>query len=392
MAEWDSLLDRLTELPRENGTAALHESARWLEETLRGVGVADVRLVDYLALPYGLRLAGVVVLLSLLLYARWMRQGRALAAAVLVAASSAAVLADLDAKVPVFSWVGAQTQPHVIARIPAAEAPVARLILSAHFDTKTDLFDHVERAPVDLLALPMTLLFLAGALAAWRAPRARRLSGLLRGTARVATIAAPLYGIASFLVFSAGAFVPARSPGAIDDGAACAVLVRVAEALAREPLARTEVEIALLSGEEIGVQGSSAWAEERFASPPDLPTFALNLDPFGMSPDLRFVPSENFVTRRFAPDARLLRRVSELYEAERGKPLLPTITGGATDARVFLAHGIPALTLSTDSPGSVFVRGLHSRHDDRSRVDEAALDASLGLLLRFARSVDERPL
>jgi acetylornithine deacetylase/succinyl-diaminopimelate desuccinylase-like protein len=392
MHDWEPLLDHLAEAPRENGTAALHESARWLEETLRGVGVADVQLVDFVAHPYALRLAGVLVLASLLLYRRWLREGRALAAAALVVASSAVVLVDLDRYVPIFSWIGAQSQPHVVARIPAATAPEQRVILSAHFDTKTDVFDHVERAPVDFLALPVTLFLLAGALAAWRAPRSPRRGRALRRVARAAGVVAPLYGVAAFLVFSGGAFLPARSPGAIDDGAACAVLVRAAEALAAAPLARTEIEVALLSAEEVGVQGSYAWAAERFRTPPDLPTFVLNLDPIGVSPDLDLVRRESFVTRAFDPDPRIVARLEEAYLAVRGKPLGRTPVGGGTDARSFLAHGIPAATLSTQSSDRFFVRHLHSAHDTRERLDPAALGETLRIVLAFARGVDERGL
>ena len=35
MTDWDLLLAKLAETPRENGTAALHETARFLFETLR---------------------------------------------------------------------------------------------------------------------------------------------------------------------------------------------------------------------------------------------------------------------------------------------------------------------------------------------------------------------
>jgi hypothetical protein len=38
------------------------------------------------------------------------------------------------------------------------------------------------------------------------------------------------------------------------------------------------------------------------------------------------------------------------------------------------------------------VRGLHSQQDDRSRVDPAALDDTLRVVLGFARAVDARGL
>ena len=204
----------------------------------------------------------------------------------------------------------------------AALAPEQRLILTAHYDTKTDALDHVERAPVDLLALPVIPLMLVGALAAMRAARAPGRSRWLARLGAFAAWSAAVYGVATFIALSAGAFLPARSPGALDDGGSCAVLVRVAEALAaRPPPARTDVEVLLLSAEEVGVQGSWAYAAQRFAAPPDLPTFVVNLEGIGASADFAVLGRERFTLRSFAPDARLVALLDERHRVLFGKPL-----------------------------------------------------------------------
>ena len=72
-----------------------------------------------------------------------------------------------------------------------------------------------------------------------------------------------LYGFALFVTLSSGAFVRERSPGALDDGAACAVLARLAETLAAMPaLERTHVDIVWFAAEEVGVQGSREFVAE----------------------------------------------------------------------------------------------------------------------------------
>ena len=43
---WDALLPRLAETPRENGSAALHETAAWLVEVLQEAGLDVVELDD----------------------------------------------------------------------------------------------------------------------------------------------------------------------------------------------------------------------------------------------------------------------------------------------------------------------------------------------------------
>ena len=99
-------------------------------------------------------------------------------------------------------------------------------MFAAHYDTKTDLLDHLERAPAELLAVLVVPLMLAGALAGLWSGRSSWRQALLRRITSVAAWAGLGYGAVLFTTLSAGAFVPARSPGALDDGASCAVLVR----------------------------------------------------------------------------------------------------------------------------------------------------------------------
>ncbi len=391
MSDWDLLLAKLAETPRENGTAALHETARFLFDQLSRTGL-DVERVAFTAQPWTLRLAGVIALAGGLLYWRLMRAGRARAALAVAVAFPLLLLAQLEWQIPVFGWIGAESQDHVLARRPA-QKPEQRLILAAHYDTKTDALDHVERSPVDLLALPVIPLMWLGALAAIRAGR---VPGRSRGLARLGSLAAwsaAGYGVASFVALSAGAFLPARSPGALDDGGACAVLVRVAEELAaRPPPARTDVEVLLLSAEEVGVQGSWAYAAQRFAAPLDLPTFVVNLEGIGASARLQVLARERFTLRSFEPDARVTELLGDRYHMLFGRPLERTAFGGATDARSFLAHGIPAATLVSREPGGGLTRGLHSARDTRARLDETALESSVAFLLDLVSAADARKL
>jgi len=383
-------LRALAELPRENGTAALQRTADSLHEALVAAG-AETALLPFTATPYTLRLAGVIALAGGLLYFRLLRRGRAAAALAAAIAVPALLLAQLDFQLPVFGWLGAQTQYHVLGRV-AVPSPEQRLVFTAHYDTKTDLLDHLERAPGELLGVVAVPLMLAGAGAGALAGRARRREALLRRLAGVAAWVGLAYGALLFLTLSAGAFVPQRSPGALDDGASCALLVKLAERLAQQPLARTEVEVLLFSAEEVGVQGSWVYASERFAEPPELPTAVLNLEGLGASAQHGVLPSERFSLRSYPPDPSLVALLEAQHRERFGSGLATLPLGGATDARSFLARGIPAATLFSAESGSLFPRGLHSAADNRSRIDEAALDQSLLYLLDVARAADARGL
>ena len=389
MSSWEELLVRLADTPRENGSAALQQTAVFLREVLERAG-AEVELVAFSAHPFALRLAGVIALAGGLLYLRLMRARRFRLALLAALALPALLLAELDYQQTLFGWIGARTQHHVVARLPAERAE-QRLLFTAHYDTKTDVLDHVERAPVDLLAAPVSLLMIAGALAGWGAGRLPRFSKALRRLASTAAWSAAAYGGLSFVALSAGVFLPQRSPGALDDGGSCAVLVRLVERLAAQPaFARTDVEVVLFSAEEVGVQGSWVYANERFARPPALPTFVVNLEGIGASTRHGVLPSERFTLRSYAPDAGIVERLDSVHKARFGAPLERGPVGGATDARSFLAHGIPAATLFSRERGSRFPRGLHSARDERSRLDETVLDASLGYLHAVARSFESR--
>jgi len=97
---------------------------------------------------------------------------------------------------------------------------------------------------------------------------------------------------------------------------------------------------------------------------------------------------ETFTLRSFKPAADLLAPLDAVHNEQRGTPLYRTWYGAATDARSFLAHGIPALTLVGDLPEHALARGMHSAADNLSRVDLAALDANLLFLEAAVRRID----
>ncbi len=392
MTEWNALLTTLADAPRENGSAGLHRTAEFLREALEASGAA-VDVATFTATPWVLRIAGVVILAGALLYWRFMREGRHRAALAVALAVPALLLAQLEWMLPVFGWIGSERQVHLVGRLAPQRAAEQRLVFAAHYDSKTDLLDHVERAPVDLLAAPMVLLMVLGALAARRAGDAAGARRAFAAFGRIAAASAVVYGVLSFVGLSAGALAPRRSHGALDDGGSCAVLVRLVETLAEQaPLERTELEVLFLSAEEVGVQGSWVYARERFGAGADLRTFVVNLEGIGASPEHGVLPRERSTLRSFAPDPRIVALLDAVHRERFGRRLRVGSAGGATDARSFLAHGVPAATLFSLERGRSVPRALHSARDDRSRLDPAALDATLGYLLAVARRADAQGL
>jgi Zn-dependent M28 family amino/carboxypeptidase len=230
----------------------------------------------------------------------------------------------------------------------------------------------------------------AVALRRGRNPRGEaRRSRLTIATAVLATI----NGLALFASLSAGALVPERSHGALDDGGACAVLVRLAERMkAGAPPARTDITFLLLSGEEIGVHGSWKYAERFFAQPPKLPTAVVNLEFLGATENMGLFDIEAFSLRRYEPDAALVALLDEVHQRRSGAPLHRFGYPAGTDGRSFLAHGVRAATIYNDLPEHAFPRHLHSAADRRDSIDPKALDAALEYLHDVALTADAHGL
>ena len=383
---WDELLPWLT-VPRENGSHALAETADRLMDALAGMGFAP-EAVAYLARPQALRLAGIVALLGCLFYARAMRERRFGLAAFVALAAPLLIVVDTEVR-PLYSVIESEEQVNVVARVAPAEAVEQRLILSAHYDSKTDLFDHRERRWVEGASVPMVVWMLVAAGLGALAARPRRGEGVRRFVVASAPFAAGAYGLLTFATLTGGAFHPRPSPGALDDGAACALILKLGERLAAAPLARTEVELLFLSGEEVATQGARAYAPRVAAA--EVPAAVVNLELIGAAPDLGYVAEEHFVFGSHDASPRLVALADETQRERRGFPL-ERFGGAVTDSREFLAAGIPAVTLASHRIGQGTPSGLHSAADGIERIDRAALDTQLDLLEDLARRIDRTGL
>ena len=387
MNEWNELLNELAELPRENGTAALHRAGTYLAEAFRAAGIETHR-VSFTAHPLEARLLGLYVFMSCVVYSCLMWNRRFLLAGVLSLLIPVPAILDVELGLPLFGGFRGERQENIVGHIPA-RSPRQRLIFAAHYDTKTDLFDHIVRAPITAIAFPLCGLMAAAAFAGLAVRKTSRPSKSPRRLANLAGVAALLYGSAFLLAFSAGAVLHARSPGALDDGAACAVLVRAAHDLAQTPqLEQTDLEVILFSGEELGAEGSAQYVKSGFPERDALPTYVVNLDPVGASSRLAVLGKEKRLLRSFPPDPRIVAGLGRVYSQITGSSLGLTSHAGFTDGVSFAGHGIPTATLISEVPPFDIPRAMHSAKDSRSRIDLSSLDLTKRLIIRFAQEAD----
>lgn len=384
--DWDTLLQHLGSAPRENGSPAIEATAQYLAETLRGLGW-QVELSPFTAFPYEQRALGIILLLGSALY-WWSMRGRRFGLAALIAlALPVLTWAHFDHRLPVSFGLGAMTQHNVVARLPVPE-PTQRLLFSAHYDTKTDLADHIVRSPVQLLAMPMILVMIVVSLSSFVRFQAGNFTDRRRRMVTVVAWLALLYGGASFGVFTGGMFISARSPGAIDDGAACAVLVRLAETLAKQPPAKTEVELVFFSAEELTAQGSAHFVEQRYGDGRAPRPMVINLDPIGASTELAVVGRENTFLKSYAPSPEVVTLLDRVHRELTQQPIPITPMGGLTDGFSFLDRGVPAATLLNAVPPFILPRKLHSQVDTAGRIAPGALEGTLTFLRQVVNAVD----
>ena len=385
--EWNELLKHLAVLPRENGTAALHQTASYLVEAFRAAGI-ETQSVSFTAHPLEARLLGLYVFISCVLYSCLLWKRRFLVAGVLSLLIPVPAILDVEFGLPLFGGFRGEREENIVAHVPA-QSPRQHLIFAAHYDTKTDLFDHVVRAPITAIAFPLCGLMAATAFTALAARKMSRPSKVPRRLANLASVAAVLYGFAFLLAFSAGAVLHARSPGALDDGAACAVLIQAARELAQAPrLEQTDLEIILFSGEELGAEGSAQYVKSRFPERKAFPTYVVNLDPVGASSRLAVVGREKRLLRAYPPDPRIIAGLARVYNQITGSSLDLTSHAGFTDGVSFAGHGIPTATLISEVPPFDIPRGMHSAKDNLSRIDLSSLDLTKRLIIRFAHEAD----
>ena len=279
-------------------------------------------------------------------------------------------------------------EQNVVATFPGA-ATGPTLVLSAHYDSATQFGDHFDwnrwgpaMAPASLLGAG------AAALGLWRRRRFGRALPRALALALAPLVVLPFAAMAWF--FTGGPLLRTPSPGALDNAGSVVVLLRLAERLAaRPPTAAATVKLTFFAAEEERALGSWAYAAQPGLS---TPLAVINLETLGTPEPVGYVPDEGFQLRRYSPSARLLRLVSDAAERLSLPPPAPVATPRAavTDARSFLARGIPALTL-IGPRGGAFPRELHSARDARDRVDLEALERAVDLLAEVVEQVDRDP-
>jgi len=380
-------------VPRPNGSVTERKTSQDLQRWLQKHNI-PYHIHSFRQYPYLFETTGIWLILSrtLLALAVWLRWGwGSLPIAVLGLLGGTL---DIALHLPLVSWPGARRAENIVVEFTPPD-PKQELILSAHYDSKTELLDHHQRMfflKNLRLGIVITLILgLIGPLESWLRSQGSIWTALIYWIGAVLALALIILAWGLGLNLSTGRLLR-PSQGAVDNGAACAILLGLAESLNTEgiisgmqsgsaqenifasiaskpekqeqfPLQNLKLTLALFSGEEINMQGSRAYVRDRDWP---LPAGALNLEVMSQDGDYVFWELDGNVFHLAPTSAQINKAIRSAVTTITGvdaRPAGPVNSDGAS----FLSAGIPTSVIGTYDLNWVDT-GFHRPSDNLQRI------------------------
>jgi hypothetical protein len=379
-------LMQIFSVPRPSGSPGEQQTLAALRDWLTQHGIA-YRASPFRLYPYSNELTGLWLLLSSVLLTLTILLRWPWPMLVLVGVAMALVILNVVLGWPLVIWPIARTGQNILVNVTAAH-PERELVIATHYDSKTELFDHTlmgtlfGRLPL-CIGLAVVVLLLGG------------LDRALFPTGSPWSIAVQIASLAlvlpvQYVVGAVGInLLPGRliaqSSGAVDNGAACAILLALAEQLATSDggLQHTNLTLAFFGGEEVGMQGSRAYVRSR-AWP--LPTAVINMELLGQNGPYVFWQSEGNVLTSAPTDRTLSTQVASIVQEQTGQPA-QFVGGINSDGYSFIQAGLPTCVFGsydTIHGGS----GLHRPSDHPQRVAVERLPETVAILAAWVQWYD----
>ncbi|RPI83468.1 MAG: M28 family peptidase [Chloroflexi bacterium] len=403
MTSFQELMGILS-IPRPNGSAALRRTAAELKEWCRQRGIS-FSVHQFRIYPYFFEAIGVWLIAShiFLSYAIWSKWGWLTFLIAVVALS--VVLLNYVFHIPLITWPGAETGENILIEfVPGGTTdPGKESIISAHYDSKSEPLDHQQRLFL-LKAFPIGILMsilagISGPLVIIFESVNPSLSRFIYVTGMLITIPMLFLVLVLGLNLASGRLSP-QSCGAVDNGAACAIILRFAEYLTEDQLPTTALQtsqanqtdflqntrltLAIFTGEEVDRQGSRAYARSR-DYPPE--TAALNLEVMGQNGPYVLWQQDGSIFHLTPTDPHISDMISRSVAEVTGTE---PVSGGPilSDGAAFIERGIPTAVLGTYDIDWKD-RGFHKPTDNLDRVVFNRLPEGVGILKAVIQQYDQ---
>lgn len=399
MMPLDEILAEIS-VPRPNASVNLEGVREFLVETLSGSGYAVVR-ETFTVRPYMQAAVGIALLILAVLALTALRSRLAGLALVLAVLVPFVYLAEFEYNVPLVSWVGQWPAENLVvdwtapgeAGVGGTDRPL--VILSAHYDSKTDVLDHYKRQPIYSAAPLAMVLLLITSLLGFAAGRWRFLAFFGDGVGRTALLTLAAVGVVGLALlaysFAGGYFVRGQSPGVRDDGTAVAILTGLAAELPKLGLEDIDVRVVLFSGEEVNCQGSAAYVaahpELRPGNPGARPVYLINLECLAGGGSVAYHDSSGTFLRQYQSSEELVELFNRALATTESDQLALTRLGFQyNDSGPFLRAGIPSITITQAKPGQL--DSYHNAGDNLGMVEPGEMERILRILVATLSIID----
>jgi hypothetical protein len=393
--DYAALMD-LFSRPRPNGSRAERETSQAIQEWLRNRGI-PFRVQTFTHYPYFFECIGAWLILSRLLLAAsiWFRWGWWALGIAIIGLVGASV--DQAFHWPLVTWPGRKQGENILIERAPDDAE-REVIFAGHYDSKTELLDH-NRRMFFLLAVPLGILLtvslgILGPLDHYFRVQASPWAEFSYGMGAILSLLMLLLaGSLGFNMLLGRLVKP--SQGTIDNGAACAILLGLADRLKNTGsydaddlsstcLEHTRFTLALFTGEEVDRQGSRAYMEWRLKEGGGfpLPAAMVNLEAMAQDGPYVYWERDGSIFRLVPTTAEVNEAIQQAVTGISGQPPVP---GGPmiSDGAPFLLRGIPTSVMGTYHSRLVD-SGFHRPADNRSRVVLERLPEAVQILLYLA--------
>jgi hypothetical protein len=381
-------------IPRPNQSQALAETAAYIKTLLAGWGVQFV-VQEFTLRPYMQLLLGIsMLLLAILLFVLVLKR-KPLAALIVALAIPLVLILEFELFIPVVTALVTKGGENIIINFTVPN-PARELVFAAHYDSKTDFWDHIQRSKVYAFIPLAVVIGLAVAVFTFFTKRYKTLRNkAITIVTLILTGAVAVYWGLIFLGFGGYIFLPPerQSFGSVDDGGSVAALLVISKDIhdGKVSTGNSNITIVLTSGEEVSLQGAHAYILERFGKgqKPAVPISEVNLELVGQNGPMIYWKKDGQFLKFYDSDPGLADRLGAAWKEVSGTEMEshPAITD---DAQRFLSAGIPAITVGNSGLPGLGEGWFHSNLDNPGRVNPDNLKLMIHTLERYIEGYNSR--
>ena len=377
-------------VPRPGHSEALERTALYIKETLTAWNIPftaqEFMLRPFMQFSIGLTLLILAVALFVLVWKK-----KPTAALIVSLIFFPLLLLEFEMFIPLVSRIVTKPAENFIITFTTPDA-VRELIFAAHYDSKTDFFDHIQRAKI-YKWIPYAFL-LGVVLSVWLFFVKKSKKAVV--TVISLTVAGVLVVYWGLVFLGFGGFVfmspEKESFGTIDDGSAVVTLMALAKNIndGEVDIGDSNVTIILTCGEETTLQGADFYVKERWGkeADPELPTYLVNLELIAQNGNMIYWPSVGVFLKFYDADPELAERVGLAWEEVSGVPMGVEPDSITDDSHRFATAGIPVITIGHEGKPGMGMGGFHSNTDNPERLNYENLEMAIETLGVFIESYD----